>query len=65
MGYELEKQLDDLIEKANKEEDKERFKALKTLASYHGTRDIRTYINLYVDGTYDLYIEFIRCCKTL
>ena len=60
----LEEQLDDLIKNADKEEDKERFKALKVLANYHHTSQIRISINHYADyRRYDLTIDFIGCCK--
>ena len=59
----LEKQLDDLIKNADKEEDKERFKALKVLAKYHETSQIRTSFNPYADGRYDLTIDLIGCCR--
>ena len=59
----LEEQLDDLIKNADKEEDKERFKALKVLAKYHETSQIRTSVNHYADGRYDLTIDLIGCCR--
>ena len=63
-SYILEQQLDDLIKNADKEEDKERFRALKVLATYHGTSQIRTSINHYADGRrYDLTIDLIGCCR--
>lgn len=57
----LEQQLDDLIKNADKEEDKERFKALKVLANYHRADQIRTSIDHCADGIYDITIEFIGC----
>ena len=63
MTYILEEQLDNLIKNADKEEDKERFRALKALANYYKPSQIRTSINNYDDGTYDLTIDFIGCCK--
>lgn len=59
----LEEQLDYLIENANKEEDKERFKALKILAKYHRSSRISTSIDNYADGRYDLTIELGGCCR--
>ena len=59
----LEEQLDDLIKNADKEEDKERFKALKVLANYYKPSQIRTSIDYYADGRYDLTIGLIGCCK--
>jgi hypothetical protein len=59
----LEEQLDDLIKNADKEEDKERFKALKVLAKYYKPSQIRTSIDPYADGRYDLTIDLIGCCK--
>ena len=60
----LEEQLDELIKNADKEEDKERFKALKVLAKYHETSQIRTSINHYADcKRYDLTIDLIGCCR--
>ena len=59
----LEEQLDYLIENANKEEDKERFKALKVLAKYHRADQISTSIDHYADGRYDLRIDLIGCCR--
>ena len=60
----LEEQLDDLIKNADTKEDKERFKALKVLAKYHETSQIRTSINHYVDcKRYDLTIDLIGCCR--
>ena len=59
----LEEQLDNLIRNADKEEDKEMFKALKVLAEYHSTSQIITSINHYADGRYDLTIDLIGCCK--
>ena len=47
----LEEQLNDLIKNADKEEDKERFKALKVLANYYESSQIRTSINHYADGS--------------
>ena len=64
IGFQLEEQLNDLIKNADKEEDKERFKALKALANYHKADQIRTSINHYADSKrYDLTIDFIGCCK--
>ena len=57
----LEEQLDDLIKNADKYKDKERFKALKALANYYKASQIRTSINHYADGSYDLTIDFIGC----
>jgi hypothetical protein len=60
----LEQQLDDLIKNTDNEEDKERFRALKVLAKYHETSQIRTSINHYADcKRYDLTIDFIGCCR--
>lgn len=59
----LKEQLDNLINNANKEEDKERFKALKVLAEYHSTSQIRTSIDHYADGRYDLTIDLIGCWR--
>lgn len=60
----LEEQLDALIENADTEEDKERFKALKVLAKYHRTSQIRTSIDHYADcKRYDLTIDLIGCCR--
>jgi hypothetical protein len=59
----LEEQLDDLIKNANKEEDKERFKALKALTNYYKPSQIRTSIDHYADRRYDLTINLIGCCK--
>lgn len=61
----LEKLLDELIKNADKEEDKERFKALKVLAKYYGPSQIRHSVNFSVDGSYDLTIEFIECRKNI
>ena len=63
MGFNLEEQLDDLIKNADKKEDKERFKALKILANYYKPIQIRSSIDSYADGTYDLTINLIGCCK--
>lgn len=64
MSYILEQQLDDLINNADKEEDKEMFKALKVLANYHKASQIRTSINHYVDcKRYDLTIDLIGCYR--
>ena len=64
MTHILEEQLNDLIENADTEEDKERFKALRVLAKYHETSQIRTSINHYADcRRYDLTIDFIGCCR--
>ena len=62
-GLNLIEQLDDLIKNADKKEDKERLKALKVWANYHGPSQIRQSVNYYTDGTYDLTIDFIGCCK--
>ena len=59
----LEEQLDDLIKNADKEEDKEMFKALKVLTKYHEPSQLRTSFNPYADGRYDLTIDFIGCCR--
>ena len=59
----LEEQLDNLIKNADKEEDKERFKALKVLANYYKPSQISTSIDPYADGGYDLTIDFVGCCK--
>lgn len=63
MTYILEEQLNELIKNADKEEEKEKFKALKVLAEYCGPSQIRTSMDHYADGRYDLTIEFIECCK--
>ena len=63
MMYILEEQLNELIKNADKEEDKERFKALKVLAEYHEPYQIRACIDHYADGRYDLTIDFIGCHK--
>ena len=58
----LEEQLDDLIKNADKEEDKERFKALKVLADYYRPSQISTSIDNYAaDGRHDLTISFNGC----
>lgn len=59
----LEEQLDELIKNADKEEDKERFRALKVLAKYHIASQISTSIDHYADGRYDLTIELGGCCR--
>lgn len=59
----LEEQLDNLIENAYKEEDKEKFKALKVLAKYHRASQISTSIDHYADGRYDLTIELGGCWR--
>ena len=59
----LEEQLNDLIKNADKEEDKERFKALKVLANYYKPSQIRTSIDNFANGQYDITIDFIGCCK--
>ena len=59
----LEEQLDNLIKNADKEEDKERFKALRVLAKYYEPSQISTSIDPYADGRYDLTIDLIGCCK--
>ena len=59
----LEEQLNDLIKNADKEEDKERFRVLKALANYYKPSQIRTSIDHYADGRYDLTIVFSGCCK--
>lgn len=59
----LEDQLNDLIKNADKKEDKEMFKALRVLAKYHMTSQIRTSIDHYADGRYDLTIDLIGCCR--
>lgn len=63
MTYILEKQLNELIKNADKKEDKEKFKALKVLAEYNEANQITTSINHYADGSYDLTIDFVGCCK--
>lgn len=62
-GPTLEEQLDFLINYADKEEDKEKFKALKVLANYHHASQIRSSIDQYADGRYDLTIDLIGCCR--
>lgn len=62
-GTTLEEQLDNLINNAVKEEDKERFKALKVLANYHRSSRISTSIDHYADGRYDLTIELGGCYR--
>lgn len=63
-GPTLEEQLDFLINYADKEEDKEKFKALKVLANYHHASQIRSSIDHYADcKRYDLTIDFIGCCR--
>lgn len=62
-GITLEEQLDNLIKNADKEEDKERFKALKVLANYHRPSQISTSVDHYADGRYDLTIELGGCCR--
>ncbi len=62
--YTLEKELNNLIKNADKKEDKERFKALKVLANYYEASQIRTSIEHYADGRYDLTIDFVGCCKS-
>jgi len=57
----LEQQLDDLIKNTDNEEDKERLKALKLLANYHRADQIRTSIDYYAEGRYDITIDFIGC----
>lgn len=59
----LEGQLDNLIENADKEEDKEMVKALKVLANYHRPSQISTSIDPYADGRYNLTIELGGCCR--
>lgn len=59
----LEEQLDNLINNAVEEEDKERFKALKVLAEYHRATRISTSIDHCADGRYDLIIELGGCCR--
>lgn len=60
----LEEQLDNLIKNADKEEDKERFKALKVLANYYKPSQISTSMdNFFADGRYDLTIELSGCCR--
>lgn len=59
----IEEQLDNLIKNADKKEDKERLKALKVLANYLEPSQIKTSINHYADGRYDLTIDFIECCR--
>lgn len=59
----LEEQLDDLIKNANKEEDKERFKALKALVEYYKPSQISTSMDNFADGRYDLTIVFSGCYK--
>ena len=63
IGLRLEEQLDDLIKNADKEEDKERFRALKVLAEYYKPSQITTSIDHYADGRYDLTIEFGGCFR--
>lgn len=63
MTYILEEQLNELIKNADKEEDKEKFKALKVLADYYEPSQILTSIDHYADGRYDLTIDFIGCHK--
>lgn len=63
MTYILEEQLNELIKNADKEEDKESFKALKVLAEYYEPSQITTSIDHYADGRYDLTIDFIGCHK--
>ena len=64
MSYILEEQLNDLIKNADKEEDKEMFKALKVLINYHKASQFRTSIDCYDDcKRYDLTIDLIGCCK--
>jgi len=57
----LEEQLDFLINYADKEEDKEKFKALKTLANYYKPIKISSSIDYYADGRYDLTIGLNGC----
>lgn len=59
----LEEQLDNLIKNVDKEEDKERFKALKVLAEYHRASKISTSMDNFADGRYDLTIELGGCCR--
>ena len=59
----LEEQLNNLIENVDKEEDKERFKALKVLAEYHRASQISTSMDNFADGRYDLTIELGGCCR--
>jgi hypothetical protein len=59
----VEEQLDYLIENANKEENRERFKALKVLAKYHKPSQISSSIDYHADGRYDLTIELGGCCR--
>jgi hypothetical protein len=59
----LEEQLDDLIKNADKEEDKEMFKALKVLAKYYEPSQISTSIDPYADGRYDVTIGFNGCYR--
>lgn len=61
MGLNLEEQLDNLIQNADKEEDKERFKALKALANYYKPSQICTSIDNFANGKYDLTISFNGC----
>ena len=65
MELNLEEQLDALIKNADKEEDKERFRALKVLARYHNPDLIRISFDPYANGRYDLTIEFVGCCRRL
>ena len=58
----LEK-LDDLIKNADNEEDKERFKALKVLANYYHPSQIRSSMDNFADGRYDLTIDLVGCCR--
>ena len=57
----LEEQLDEIIKNADKEEDKEMFKALKTLANYYRPSQISMSIDHYADGRYDLTIGLNGC----
>ena len=61
MGFNLEEQLNNLIENVDKEEDKERFKALKVLANYYCPSQICTSMDNFADGRYDITIELNGC----
>ena len=59
----LEEQLNDLIKNVDKEEDKERFKALKVLANYYKPSQIRTSMDNFANGQYNITIDLIGCCR--
>ena len=65
IGPTLEEQLDYLIKNADKEEDKERLKALKVLANYCKPSQISTSIDNFANGRYDLTITFSGCHRRL